>query len=299
MSPRDIKKEVELGYTSHYSHQGFVTQERIVYLQHHRPEDVVELFHFHPSIEVNFLEDCEMTYSFSGSEFEIKRDHFTVFWAAYPHRSVGTNADGVITNAYVSLSEFLRWQLPAQFVNTLLSGAVLSAKSQGPGDKALAAKWASEVDMIDPEWQKLHLAEIHSRLRRIALEGWDVLHEPEHNSTRKIIGGNAVAQFEKMLRFVAENYASLITVEDVAKTGGVSVAYAITLFKKMLGRTIKEHITDMRIAHARMLLTETDVKILTIAMEVGFGSLSAFYESFSTRTGFSPAAYRKQALSAR
>lgn len=296
----DVKKEVELGYSSHYSHQGFVTQERIVYLQHHRPSEVPELFHFHPSIEVNFLEDCEMTYSFSGTEFEIKRNHFTVFWAAYPHRCVGTNADeGVITNAYITLSEFLRWQLPAPFVNTLLSGAVLTAKNQEPGDRALAHKWAAEVDQIDEEWQKLHLAELHGRLRRMALQGWDVLHKPEYSTTTKIIGGNAVAQFEKMLRFVAENYASLISIEDVAKVGGVSVAYAISLFKKMLGRTIKEHITDMRIAHARMLLTETDAKILTIAMEVGFGSLSAFYESFSSRTGYSPAAYRKEALSAR
>lgn len=283
-------------YRSHYAHQGFVTRDRIIYIQHHKPADVPDPFHFHPSVEVNFLENCDMTYSFSGTEFELKRDRFCVFWAAYPHRSLKVNADGVITNVYISLSEFLHWQLPPAFVNTLLSGAVLASSRQSAGDRELACRWSKEIEKTDTEWQKLHIAEVQARLRRMALEEWDVLHKPRHETTNKIIGGNAVTQFEKMLRYVAANYAETIAIADVAKIGGVSPPYAISLFRKMLGRTIKEHITDMRINHARMLLTETNAKILTIAMDCGFGSLSAFYECFSNRTGYSPAAYRKRAL---
>ncbi|WP_299154904.1 helix-turn-helix domain-containing protein [uncultured Tateyamaria sp.] len=288
--------EAERGYLSHYAHSGYVSKDRVVYMQHHQPGSFVEHFHFHPSIELNYLVDCDMLYSFSGTEIEIQRNRFCVFWAAFPHRAVGVNADGWITNAYVSLSEFLRWSLPPAFVNTLLSGAVLLSKEQDPGDGPLTQRWARELDQENLEWQRLHASEVEARLRRMALEGWDVLHQPNEATTEKAIGGNAVVQFEKMLRYVAEHYADGINSSNVAQVAGVSTNYAILLFKKMLGRTIKSHITDMRIAHSQMLLAETDQKIVTISMDCGFGSVSAFYEAFSERTSVSPAVFRRQSF---
>ena len=122
-----------------------------------------------------------------------------------------------------------------------------------------------------------------------------MLFRPQTNSSSFVISGNSVQHIDKMLRFIAANFTHRLTVQDVAREAGVSPNYAITLFKKMLGRTVKEHITDMRIVHAKMLLVETDRKILSVAMDCGFPSLSSFYEAFSCHTGTSPAAFRKDA----
>ena len=67
----------------------------------------------------------------------------------------------------------------------------------------------------------------------------------------------------------------------------------MSLFRKMMGRTIKQHITDMRMFYAKMILSETDAKVLTVAMDSGFGSLSTFYEAFQKHVGISPAAFRR------
>jgi AraC family transcriptional regulator, melibiose operon regulatory protein len=169
-----------------------------------------------------------MVYSFSGTEFEIKRDRFCVFWAAFPHRSVRVNADGYITKVYISFSEFLQWKLPAAFVNKLLNGAVLSTSVEQRGDREMTDRWANEINRTEVEWQKLHVTEIQGRLRRMSLEGWDVLHLPKHAGTEKIIGGNAILQFEKMLRYVAEHFADPITSSDVAfseRTGDSPTAF--------------------------------------------------------------------------
>lgn len=96
-----------------------------------------------------------------------------------------------------------------------------------------------------------------------------------------------------MFRYIVLHFASKITIDDVADAAGISKSHAISLFKNLLGQTIMGHIRKMRIVHAKMLLVETNQKILTIAMDCGFGSLSCFYESFMQHTGVSPAAFRK------
>ena len=71
----------------------------------------------------------------------------------------------------------------------------------------------------------------------------------------------------------------------------------MTLFRRVTGISIKEHITRTRMSHAQMLLSTSNEKIVTIAMDSGFGSLSAFYEAFQSRSNQTPAAFRRQARS--
>ncbi len=289
------KISVEYFEEKNYTEMGRSPRDRGVFLEHHQPKDQAFAYHFHPSIEVNFLQGCDMTYSFSGREVLLQRGRLCVFWAAHPHRVIHVRDIGVITNAYVSLSEFLHWPLPSDYVSLLLSGAVLCSRGNTLGDDEMARRWAQEVDNTQLKWQRLHALEIQARLFRMSVDGWDVLLESRNGASKNILGGKAILQFERMLRFVAKHYANPIKINDVAERGGVSPNYAISLFRKMLGRTIKEHITDMRMFHAKMQLSETETKILTIAMDSGFGSLSAFYEAFHNHTGVSPAAFRKSA----
>ena len=43
-------------------------------------------YHHHTSIELNFLQGCEMEYSFSGQKTKLTSDRLTVFWGAAPHK---------------------------------------------------------------------------------------------------------------------------------------------------------------------------------------------------------------------
>ena len=70
-----------------------------------------------------------------------------------------------------------------------------------------------------------------------------------------------------MLCLVAQNYAEPIGLKEIAGHAGVSQNYAITLFKTMLGITVKEHLTELRIYYAEMLLAETGEKVLNIALD--------------------------------
>lgn len=271
---------------------GIMPLQNGVALEHRIPNTMPEANHFHPTIEVNILHGCEITYSFSGAEVTIPADHLCIFWAAHPHRVTKITGKGSMTIAYISLAEFLNWPLPAEFTNLLLTGAVLASNGERTVDLLSAKRWAAELSFSGAAWSRLRALEMQSRLFRLSLEGWQTLFKPGVNVSEGRISGSSVAQFEKMLRFIATHYAEKIRIDDVAKVGGVTPNHAMSLFRKLLGRSIRDHITDMRMFHAKMLLLETDTKILTIAMDCGYGSLSAFYEAFSKHTGHSPAVFR-------
>lgn len=263
-----------------------------VYLEHLVPTIANGAYHTHPSIEMNYLRGCEMTYSFSGELVTIPREKFCAFWSAYPHRPTHVTGAGEITNAYLSLKQFLDFGLSSELVDTLLSGAVVCAKKSSESDRVLFDRWAEELNLSDRNWDRLHRLEVQTRFARLDAEGWDLLSPPRISKSRTRIGGNAVVHFDKMLRFVAHHAFEPITVKDVADAAGISSNYAIIHFRNMLGVTVKEYILGLRIHHAKMILLDSNDKILNVAFDCGFSSMSAFYEAFGTATGMSPSAFR-------
>ena len=63
-------------------------------------------------------------------------------------------------------------------------------------------------------------------------------------------------------------------------------------FRKYLDKTPTEFINEQRIKRAAKQIVETDEKILAVAMELGYKSLSRFYNMFKKFYGISPAKYR-------
>lgn len=264
-----------------------------VLLEHHVPETFNSTFHYHPSIEVNFLDGCEMTYSFSGREVVVKPGHFVVFWAAYPHQVTHVAGKGTITNAYLQLSEILQWPLPKEFLNLLMAGAVVSNRERDPSDLSLTKKWAREMHVQNRDWRTMHTLEIQARLARLAIVDQEIILPAVYKQKIGRHSRHLVSHFDMMLRFISEHYAQPITLKRVADAANISTNHATTIFRKFLGCTVKQHINNVRLFHAKMMLAESDHKILTVALDSGFGSVSAFYEVFQDRIGKSPAAFRE------
>ncbi|WP_208997934.1 helix-turn-helix domain-containing protein [Pseudovibrio sp. FO-BEG1] len=252
-------------------------------------------YHHHASIEVNFLINCEMDYSFSGSHVTVHPGYMICFWGAAPHGVVDVRGDGDMVNLYISFAQILQWGLPTRITDALISGDVICNKAPCPIDAVRFGHWATEFKRDDINWRKLVLSEISSRFTRLALDGWNTLHHDYRQSSTVVGRGKSMLHVEEMLRFISENHTSDISVSDVAEFVGLSPSHAMTLFKRIVGLPIKEHLTRVRLSHARMLLAESEMKILSIAMDSGFRSLSSFYEAFQNHFSTSPAAFRKQA----
>ncbi|MDR1359057.1 MAG: AraC family transcriptional regulator [Coriobacteriales bacterium] len=100
------------------------------------------------------------------------------------------------------------------------------------------------------------------------------------------------------LDYMAENFASGITLNDVADHVSFSQAYLCTLFKKEVGLSFKNCLNRIRIERSKELMADYSLSIAAIACQVGFGDQSYFTRVFRQYEGTSPYQYRLTRCSA-
>jgi AraC-like DNA-binding protein len=93
--------------------------------------------------------------------------------------------------------------------------------------------------------------------------------------------------------YVSKNFASPITVSDLAERCGVSVSHFMRIFKVRLKMTPYAFVEQTRMYHAIELLKAGSLSIMQIAIDCGFYDHSAFVKRFKKFTGTTPLQFRK------
>lgn len=120
--------------------------------------------------------------------------------------------------------------------------------------------------------------------------------EPVGVIARRSTDFTAVAHpgIARAARFVRDRYLESIKLDDVAKSAGLSRSSLISLFPKLVGRTVHDEITQLRLGHACNLLRETPESIGRIAELSGFGGPEHLAKVFRRVLDTTPRAYRKR-----
>jgi AraC-like DNA-binding protein len=103
------------------------------------------------------------------------------------------------------------------------------------------------------------------------------------------------SETEKMAEacsYIVENCALPLTLEDIALRTGFSKFHFSRMFRKYTNMLLSDFIADVRIRKVEQLLADDGAKICDIALEAGFGSLSAFNKAFKKNKGISPSEFR-------
>jgi len=87
-------------------------------------------------------------------------------------------------------------------------------------------------------------------------------------------------------------YAEPITVDDMARTAGLSRAHFSAEFRRAFGETPHAYLLTRRLERAAALLRSTDHSVARICVEVGWTSVGSFTTSFRRCLGVTPTAYR-------
>ena len=85
------------------------------------------------------------------------------------------------------------------------------------------------------------------------------------------------------------------TLESLGREVGMSRAALAKRFKELVGQTMFEYLTDLRMQRARVMLADTVKPIYEVANSVGYESDLAFTRVFKKRSGMTPTRYRKRA----
>ena len=97
-----------------------------------------------------------------------------------------------------------------------------------------------------------------------------------------------------MMDYVRDHYFENITVEEIAASAGVSSRECTRCFRRSIGSSPIEHLTQFRVRMAAKALRETNKTVLEISEDCGFSSPSYFGKIFRDLTGQTPKTYQKQ-----
>lgn len=95
-----------------------------------------------------------------------------------------------------------------------------------------------------------------------------------------------------VLEFIEEHYAEHLKLSDLAQVADVTEQHLCRLFKKSFKLRPMEYLTQVRLAHAKDMLTYSDKTISEISDETGFQDSSYFSVVFKKHENMTPGEYR-------
>ena len=100
-------------------------------------------------------------------------------------------------------------------------------------------------------------------------------------------------RIEQIQNYLREHIGDNPTAADLAQAADVSPSHLIRLFKDATALTPRQYLANLRIEHARNLLSSTDMPIAEIALETGFFDQSHLNRVFKQIVACTPYEYRR------
>lgn len=95
-------------------------------------------------------------------------------------------------------------------------------------------------------------------------------------------------KFVEILDYIDNNVSNEISLKEVSKMANMTESSFSRHFTKCMGIGFKQYVMARKIETAIFLLKNSNKKVIDIALECGFSSISGFYDTFKKQTGTTP-----------
>lgn len=101
------------------------------------------------------------------------------------------------------------------------------------------------------------------------------------------------SQYEmlELMDYIDSNIAKGISLSAAAKKAGMTESSFSRRFSTANGISFKKYVVEKKIQQAIHLLQTTNQKVIDIALDSGFDSISGFYDAFKKQTGTTPSKF--------
>jgi AraC-like DNA-binding protein len=100
-------------------------------------------------------------------------------------------------------------------------------------------------------------------------------------------------RIKDMMHFIEEHYGDKITIDDIAKSAGISERECRRCFGSCMNLSPVDYLNKFRIRKSAERLLKTGDSVLDIGLDCGFSSNSYFGKTFREEMGCTPKEYRK------
>ncbi|MDQ6418540.1 AraC family transcriptional regulator [Paenibacillus sp. LHD-117] len=261
--------------------------------------DYAMTYHTHDTVEIMYVISGECRIEFDSAPaflpcaFTLRRGEFIVLDANVPHRLIVQDRGPCrMLNVEFSLQER----------NTAMPSLRLLAK-EDPLVAELAAETSPLLVLRDND-------ELYPLLKSLVLEldAGDRRREARtqllfaqlfvalahiRNESLKLEDNPLNRYVKEAIQFIHHNYDRDIRVKDIAASVNLHPGYLHRVFRDGTGSTVTSYLNEVRMAKAKMLLSQTDIPVADICDYVGVGSRPYFHAMFKKHTGLTPIAYRQ------
>lgn len=254
------------------------------------------LCHWHEDVEYVKAVKGHMTYDVNGEWLKLKEQD--AIFVNSRHMHYGFSQDGteceyfcvVFSPLLLCSSEHIR----NRFIRPVTENtdvAYYHLKADRPADEKV-------LDLMDRIFELYRLETDDLELKAMSLlfglwnESFHVIHSLSSDTLRPAYPDLDIQK--KMVAFIYENYASRLTLNDIAQAGGVCRSKCCQIFRKYQNRTPVEFLNARRLEVSMKLLSDSSSSITQIALSCGFGNPSYYSELFMKYKGCTPGSFRAQ-----
>lgn len=256
-------------------------------------------WHWHDELEIVLIIEGTVSMRIAGMEFELHagEGYFTnssVLHSAELKTRSGHQHALVFSPKIISQAADLIWKT---CVDPVLNNPEIPFVRLDP-----AISWQKEIiELSEKAWQsgayekELYPLTVRDSLTHVLL----ILSEHTEDNGNKSFNSRKEQQDEfrakKTLSFIEKNYASPLTINDIAKSADISVSTCLRLFKEVLHTTPINFLIKFRLQKVIQILTSDPNKgISETAFQCGFSDASYFNRCFRKEYRTTPTEYLKR-----
>ena len=247
--------------------------------------------HYHSDYEINLVMDTYGTRTVGDSEEEFNTLDLIMIGPNIPHAWKGEVVEG---NHVVTI----------QFSDKLLNFPILGKRLFSSIKQLLiesqhGISFSEQIQMLMKDkilkltkLQRFHtVLEFFSILYELSIADRRILVSNQYD-TKDTVRTSKSRRIAKVCEYIDKNIEEPIRLGDVAQLVSMSESAFSHFFKKKTNCTFIDYVTNLRIARACQLLSETTYTVAEICYTCGFNNLSNFIRIFKKKKGSTPQEYR-------
>ena len=98
------------------------------------------------------------------------------------------------------------------------------------------------------------------------------------------------------IELMQDHLSDPLSSAQIANLSNIGERQLSRLFQRYLGKKINQFYAEMRLEHAHLLVKQTSLPIVEIAIASGYESAAYFSQKFKSHFGYSPTSFRKSQI---
>lgn len=249
--------------------------------------------HKHPELELGYITGGSGDYILENRTYRAKSGDLFLVCPNEQH-CVPTIDSPELTSFNIYLTSYFLWHIVSEYVDYgRLRMLINSADGLEHRLRGLGAQVCEIMELCENTVRaeaSRHC--IRFLVLRLVVGITSVIPESGDDSQLLMSAVTHRDDIQKAIGFINDNLTEPITLEEIAKSAGMSRSHFSTTFRDATGIPPYEYLLLQRIERAVGMLRNEDMTIIEVAQSCGFRNLANFNKAFRKITNMSPSGYR-------